>query len=114
MAAPPSLFCEKIEPMYIAMNRFRVAPGREEEFVEVWSKRDSYLGSVAGFQGFKLLQGKPGEDATIFVSHSTWESRDAFEAWTNSEEFTKAHRKGRTPEGLILAHPEFEGYDVKL
>ena len=103
-----------IRRMYIAMNRFRIAPGREEEFVEVWRNRDSYLGDVAGFQGFKLLQGKPGDDATIFVSHSTWESRAAFEAWTNSEEFTKAHRKGRTPEGLVLAHPEFEGYDVKL
>ena len=100
--------------MYIAMNRFRITPGREDEFVEVWRNRDSYLGGVAGFQSFKLLQGKRGDDATVFISHSTWESRAAFEAWTNSEEFTKAHRQGRTPEGLVLAHPEFEGYEVKL
>ena len=32
--------------MYIAMNRFRVAAGREAEFVEVWRKRDSYLDKV--------------------------------------------------------------------
>ena len=100
--------------MYIAMNRFRIAPGREEEFVEVWRNRETYLDEVEGFREFKLLQGKRGEDATIFISHSIWESHAAFEAWTNSEAFTKAHRRGRTPEGLVLAHPEFEGYEVKL
>ena len=100
--------------MYIAMNRFRITPGREEEFVEVWRRRDSYLDGVAGFRDFQLLQGKRGEEETIFISHSTWDSRAAFEAWTNSEEFTKAHRKGRTPEGVVRAHPEFEGYEVKL
>ena len=100
--------------MYIAMNRFRIAPGREDEFVEVWRNRDSQLHKVAGFLEFKLLQGKPGEEATIFISHSTWDSHAAFEAWTNSEEFTKAHRRGRTPEGLVLAHPDFEGYEKKL
>ena len=100
--------------MYIAMNRFRIAPGREEEFVEVWRKRDSYLDEVAGFRGFQLLQGERAAEHTLFISHSTWDSRAAFEAWTNSEAFTRAHRQGRTPEGLVLAHPEFEGYEVKL
>ena len=94
------------------MNRFRVSPGREEEFVEVWRKRDSYLDGVAGFVSFRLLQGKRGEAETIFISNSEWASRQAFEDWTNSEVFTKAHRAGSTPEGLILSHPEFEGYDV--
>ena len=100
--------------MYVAMNRFRIAPGREDEFVEVWRKRDSYLDSVSGFLGFRLLQGETGETETVFISHSEWTSRDAFSAWTNSEEFTKAHRRGRTPEGLVLAHPDFEGYEVML
>jgi len=96
------------------MNRFRIAPGREEEFVQVWRERDSYLDEVPGFREFRLLQGKRGDEHTLFISHSTWASRAAFEAWTNSEEFTKAHRRGRTPEGLVLAHPEFEGYEVVL
>ena len=98
--------------MYIAMNRFRIALGREPEFVEVWRKRDSYLDRVPGFLEFRLLQGEPREDCTIFVSHSRWDSRAAFSAWTDSEEFTKAHRQGRMPEGLVLSHPEFEGYEV--
>ena len=100
--------------MYVAMNRFRTAPGREDEFVSVWRERDSYLDEVAGFLGFRLLLGETGETETIVVSHSEWASRDAFTTWTDSEEFTKAHRRGKTPEGLVLAHPEFEGYEVVL
>jgi len=29
--------------MFIAMNRFRVAPGREGDFEELWLSRDSHL-----------------------------------------------------------------------
>ena len=98
--------------MYVAMNRFRIAPGREDEFTAVWQNRESYLHEVAGFRRFRLLQGAPGESQTMFISHSEWDSRAAFEAWTESEAFTKAHRRGRSPEGLVLAHPDFEGYEV--
>ena len=100
--------------MYIAMNRFRIAAGREEEFAKVWRERDSYLDEVEGFLRFRLLQGKAGETETLFVSHSEWASRDAFVAWTESEAFVQAHRRGRTPEGLVLAHPDFEGFQVVL
>ena len=34
--------------MYIAMNRFRIAPGREEDFLEGWRNRDSHLEEVPG------------------------------------------------------------------
>jgi heme-degrading monooxygenase HmoA len=98
--------------MYIAMNRFRIAAGREDEFVRIWRDRDSHLDEVAGFRTFRLLQGDRGETETVIVSHSEWDSRDFFRAWTESEAFLKAHRQGRTPEGLVLSHPDFEGYEV--
>ena len=68
--------------MFIAMNRFRIAPGREAEFIEIWRQRDSRLASVPGFQQFNLLQGATDASATVFISHSTWESAEAFGAWT--------------------------------
>lgn len=43
--------------MYIAMNRFRIAPGREAEFIDIWKNRESQLETVAGFKTFHLLQG---------------------------------------------------------
>jgi len=97
--------------MYVAMNRFRVAPGRAAEFETVWRQRRSYLHEVPGFRAFRLLRGDPTGDATVFVSYSEWESRVAFEAWTEGEAFEKAHRSARTPAGVLLGHPEFEGYD---
>ncbi len=100
--------------MFIAMNRFRIALGREETFEELWRKRESGLDGVPGFREFHLLRGPSDDACTLYASHSVWESRGAFEAWTESESFVKAHRQARAPEGTYLGHPNFEGFDVVL
>jgi len=100
--------------MFIAMNRFRIAPGREAEFIEVWRARDSRLAEVPGFKTFNLLQGLATADATVFVSHSTWDSAGAFEAWTRSESFRAAHASAGQQRGLYLGPPQFEGFEVVL
>ena len=100
--------------MYIAMNRFRVYAGREDVFEEMWRRRDSYLDQVPGFKTFRLLRGETTDGTTLFVSHSTWESRAAFAAWTESEAFRKAHSDARSPQGTLAGHPVFEGFEVLL
>lgn len=100
--------------MFIAMNRFRIAPGREAEFIEVWRQRDSRLAEVPGFQRFNLLQGPSDAQATVFVSHSTWESAEAFGAWTRSEAFRAAHAGAGQQRGLYLGPPQFEGFEAVL
>ncbi len=100
--------------MFIAMNRFRIAPGFEDSFVQMWRERDSRLQDVPGFRQFNLLRGDSRPEATIFISHSTWESRQAFLDWTESDAFKQAHAKARAPEGTYLGPPQFEGYEVAL
>jgi heme-degrading monooxygenase HmoA len=100
--------------VYIATNRFRVNAGHEEDFEELWRRRDTYLDQVPGFQGFHLLRGETRDGLTAYLSHSTWASRDAFSAWTKSEAFRKAHGDARTPEGTLAGHPVFEGFEVVL
>lgn len=100
--------------MFIAMNRFRIAGGREDDFVALWQSRESYLDGVPGFQSFRLLRGPSNDEYTLFASHSIWESRQAFEHWTHSEAFRKAHASAGGAKGLYLGHPEFEGFDVVL
>jgi heme-degrading monooxygenase HmoA len=100
--------------MFIAMNRFPIARGREPDFEELWRKRESYLTGVAGFREFHLLRGPTTESGTLYASHSVWESRQAFEDWTNSEAFHKAHGQARAPEGTYLGPPQFEGFEVVL
>jgi heme-degrading monooxygenase HmoA len=100
--------------MFIAMNRFRIAPGREAEFIEVWRQRDSRLAEVPGFQTFNLLQGASDEQATVFVSHSTWASAAAFQDWTRSESFRAAHASAGQQRGMYLGPPQFEGFEAVL
>lgn len=100
--------------MYIAMNRFKIAPGREREFVSVWENRQSQLDGVPGFKTFHLLQGASHNDHTLFASHTVWESEAAFVAWTESEAFRKAHAGARAASGLYLGPPQFEGFEAVL
>ena len=97
--------------MFIAMNRFRIASGRESEFEKMWRERESYLDDVEGFRDFQLLRGPSTDGATLYLSHSIWESRARFEAWTRSESFRKAHARARSPQGVVLGHPDLETFE---
>ena len=99
--------------MFIAMNRFQVVKGSEDAFERMWQGRDSYLGEMAGFVEFHLLKGPEAEDHTLYASHTIWESRAMFEAWTKSEAFRAAHHKAGDNKPLYLGHPQFEGFEVR-
>jgi len=100
--------------MFVAMNRFRIALGKEEEFIEIWKNRETHLDSVPGFKSFNLLRGATTEEHTLFASHSIWESSSAFEAWTKSESFRKAHANARAAKDVYLGPPQFEGFDAVI
>lgn len=101
--------------MFIAMNRFKVAKGKEAEFETVWRSRESYLHELDGFIEFSLLKGPERDDHTLYSSHTTWGNKDQFTAWTKSEQFRKAHARAGNDRPLnILGHPEFEGFEVIL
>ncbi len=100
--------------MYIAMNRFKVAKGSEEDFETLWKSRDSYLHELKGFMTFHLLRGPEKDDHRLYSSHTVWASYDDFLAWTKSDQFRRAHANAGagTIRPLYLGHPEFEGFDV--
>lgn len=100
--------------MFFAMNRFKIAIGHETAFEDVWKNRDSSLADNPGFKEFKLLRGETVADEgyTLFVSSSIWESRDAFLAWTKSENFRAAHRNAGDNRAMYLGPPKFEGFSV--
>lgn len=97
--------------MFVAMNRFRIAPGQEAAFEEVWRGRETRLPGTPGFVGFKLLKGPAAADHVLYVSHSMWESRGAFEAWTRSAAFRAAHAGAGETKDLYLGPPVFEGFE---
>jgi len=98
--------------MFIAMNRFKVLPGAEQAFEDMWLNRDSHLASVPGFVEFHMLRGPAKEDHVLYSSHTIWRDRAVFEAWTQSEAFRAAHRGAGGPRPMYAGHPEFEGFEV--
>jgi len=99
--------------MFIAMNRFQVKKGSEQDFEQVWLQRDSHLEKVPGFVEFHLLKGPEHDDHTLYSSHTLWQSKAAFEAWTQSDHFRAAHKNAGNNKPLYLGHPQFEGFDVR-
>ena len=100
--------------MYIAMNRFKIALGHEDDFEDLWRNRDSKLKDVPGFREFNLLKGPTDDTSTLYASHTIWNSESEFVDWTNSDAFRQAHAKSRAPEGTYLGHPQFEGFETVL
>ncbi|MDR1889251.1 MAG: antibiotic biosynthesis monooxygenase [Zoogloeaceae bacterium] len=101
--------------MFLAMNRFKIALGREEEFIDHWRRRESHLDSVPGFVRFHLLKGETNAEYTLFASHTEWVSEQAFADWTRSEAFMKAHANaGRSARELYLGGPQLELFEAIL
>ena len=78
--------------MYLAMNRFKIVLGREDDFETVWKSRETHLEDVKGFKKFNLIKGSTNKEFSLYVSHSEWNSEDDFWSCTKSESFRLAHK----------------------
>jgi heme-degrading monooxygenase HmoA len=97
--------------MFVAMNNFQVAAGKGEEFERVWRERQSYLEGVPGFIQFALLR---GDNEGEYISHSTWQDRESFIAWTQSEAFVQGHRQGGSLMGVLEGPPRIAMYEAVI
>lgn len=98
--------------MFIAMNRFKVARGREPDFEEIWRERDSHLADVPGFKSFHMLKGSEAKDHTLYVSHSIWQDKAMFLDWTKSEAFRAAHKGAGDHRDVYLESPVLETFEA--
>ncbi len=98
--------------MFVAANRFRVIPAHAEAFERAWLTRESHLHELEGFLAFHLLKGPQAEDHILYSSFTLWASRAAFDAWTRSEQFRRAHAGAGASKPVTLGPPQFEGFDV--
>ena len=94
--------------MIVVANRFSVADGYGEQFVERFSEGEGDVASQPGFVKFELLR---PVDADTYVAMTYWESEADFRAWTESEDFHAAHADS-PPEGMFEGHPELEVHEV--
>ncbi len=96
--------------MFVAMNSFKTAPGREDDFEKQWRERETYLEGVPGFVEFMLLK---SDNAGDYISHTTWRDRQSFIDWTQSEAFAKGHRQGSVA-GVLEGPPVIGLYEAVL
>ena len=97
--------------MFVAMNRFKIRPGREQDFETIWRERETFLEELPGFKAFHLLRGPADDEHTLYASHTVWASRADFEAWTKSEAFRQAHKGAGGHEDIYVGRPSFEGFE---
>jgi heme-degrading monooxygenase HmoA len=98
--------------MFIAMNRFRVKRGCEADFEAVWLNREVFIDREPGFVAFHMLKGPRTEEYSLYVSHTVWASKKAFEDWTRSESFRAAHKGAGDNKPLYIGAPQFEGFEA--
>ena len=54
--------------MYLAMNRFKIVLGREDDFETVWKSRETHLEGVKGFKKFNLIKGATNKEFSLYMS----------------------------------------------
>ena len=92
----------------VKINAVTVPDGLGVELERRFAARSDMVENVPGFLGFELL--RPSDDGDRYFVYSRWESEDAFEAWTESDEFKAAHDRvpGREPVGTHNETLNFE------
>ena len=98
--------------MYLAMNRFKIVLGKENQLETVSKSRETHLEKVKGFKKFNLIKGETNKEFSLYVSHSEWNSEEDFWDWTKSESFRLAHKDAASHRDLYLGPPDYEGFKV--
>ena len=90
--------------MFIAVNRINAPKEAIDRMTEGFRRNAASLKDFDGFIAFELWRGDDGLEAV-----SKWESRAAFEAWRNSENFLASHAGARGGPGGGSAAAFYEG-----
>lgn len=98
--------------MFVTMNRFTIHPEYWDDFEARFAGRAGLVDGEPGFIRNAVLRPAEGScDQHIVMT--LWEDRAAFEAWTKSEAFRKAHEKaGTTPKEWFAAPTKLEMFEA--
>lgn len=94
--------------MYVVMNVLQVPEQGKSKMMELFANSAENMKQVPGCLEFQFLNSLDEEKQIVYTK---WESREAFEAWTKSEAFRKAHEERRTS-GSTATGSKIEMYEV--
>lgn len=79
--------------MYVAMNVLGIPEEQKEKMAQMFSHAAESMKTVPGCLEFLFLDAV-GENKQVV--YTKWESQAAFEAWTRSDAFARAHSREAT------------------
>ena len=74
---------------FVAINTLTVPAERREMLEQRFAARAGEADKTPGFQAFELLRPVEGEDR--YFVYTRWDSKQAFDAWTESQAFSHGH-----------------------
>lgn len=81
--------------MIVSMFHIRVPEAAVPGFEKSWRQRAGIVDKMPGFRSLEVLRDGQNPGAYIVLTH--WESKEDYDRWANSPEFTKGHaRAGQT------------------
>jgi len=92
---------------YVVINHIPVAEEGHAMFEERFKQRQQQVENTPGFKAFRLLRPLSGNTYAAFTQ---WQSKKAFEDWTNSDDFKKAHSKPSRPPAYQADRPFLKKY----
>jgi len=97
--------------VFVAMNRFKVLPGKQAPFEQRWAARESSLEKMDGFLTFLLMRrdALQAEDGYNYSTLTVWKNRAAFDAWREFSVNANAAKRGAEAGEAAAAEPMFDG-----
>lgn len=96
--------------MIIVMNRLLLSEEHAAEIAARLATGNGELEETPGFVEFRLLA--PAEPEGAHIVMTMWESKEHFEAWTQSDAFRRAHGDRAGMASALRGRPVLESYEV--
>jgi heme-degrading monooxygenase HmoA len=97
--------------MYIVTNRVPVTDAYAETFEQRFRERAGQIDKQPGFVRMQVL--RPDSPDTPYLVQTTWQDRQAFEAWIGSDDFKLAH-SNPMPKEAFVGEGRIEKFEVLI
>ena len=91
--------------MHIAMYRFEVSNGLQNQFEQSIKEQFEQLKGTRGYLGFHLIRGGTNGAVTFYSSHTKWANKEDFLKWGGKVQFCKMQNASVSIEPLKNRKP---------
>jgi len=95
----------------VKINAISVPEGAGAELEKRFAARAGAVEQMPGFEEFLLLRPTEGESRYFVLTR--WDSEDSFQAWVQSQAFSRGHAQAESPDGKpVSSGADLLGFDV--